>query len=315
MKRNASGLPVKLFSDTTFDMQILLSLFLLLSLATPVMAGNNMDAAIVKGDFSRMKHTASTRVDKVIDAQTVLMKDGKIIRLLGMEYPADESEAIADEVLAAKNRLAALLPENTEVMLYQSFNSKTGRMNRMGHTLAHLVGKKDERWINGSLIAEGYGWAITDADNPDMADQLYALEAKARTAKLGLWQDNSVYSLLSPENAGNAEGKFRIVEGRVNRAASMRNKLYLNFGNDWRKDFTVMITPQMRKALARQQVDPINLAGQTVRVRGWIRNWNGPFMELETPERLEIVPQKDDFQEAVEEVAPAKTTRQNTINP
>lgn len=240
--------------------------------------------AVISGDFKGMKHTSSARVDKIIDQQTVLMKDGKVIRLLGLEYPSNE-----DVYFQGKSRLEKILAEGTEVMLYQTRQQAVGRENRMGHILAHLVNKESGEWINGVMIAEGMAWVMTDASNPEMADQLYALEQKARDAKAGLWAEKSPYGLLTPETALQGDGSFRVVEGAINRAATSKNNLYLNFGNDWRSDFTVMVSPDMRKTLSHRGVDLMGLAGKKIRIRGEIRQWNGPFMELETPERLEIL--------------------------
>lgn len=247
---------------------------------------------VITGDFTALKHTASARVDKVIDAQTILMKDGKIIRLLGIGYPLSTGDEPDMSAIAAKERLEKLLPETTEVMLYQKrqlTDIKRGRINRMGHVLAHLVNKETQEWIDGTLVSDGLAFALTDAANPEMAAQLLALEQKARSGAKGLWAKESTQGLLSAETAAQGNGQFRVVEGTVNRAATSKNNLYLNFGNDQRKDFTVMVPVALRKSLARAGTDPMALAGKTVRVRGWLREWNGPFMELETPERLEIV--------------------------
>ena len=249
-------------------------------------------AKVIKGDFKTMKHTSSNRVDKVIDAQTILMKDGKIVRLLGLGYPLPTGEDMDMSAIAAKEQLEKLLPEATEVMLYQKrqiSDVKRGRVNRMGHLLVHLVKKENEEWVNGTIAGEGLAWVATDAANPEMADQLYALEDTARKDGKGLWIKDSVNGLLTADTAVDGEGQFRVVEGIVNRAATSKNNLYLNFGTDWKKDFTVMVSADLRRQLSRRNIDPMSFAGKTVRVRGWIRSWNGPFMELETPERLEIV--------------------------
>lgn len=244
---------------------------------------------VISGDFKDLKHTSSGRIDKVIDASTILMKDGKIIHLLGIFYPFSTTAEPNAMTIAAKSRLEKLLTENTEVMLYQTRNQKAGRINRMGHTLAHLVNKQSGEWINGLLTGEGYAYAVTDQSNPEMAAQLYQLEDKARMGKLGLWKDGSPDGLLVPDNASTGNGQFRVVEGTVNRSATAQNNLYLNFGSDWKKDFTVQITPAIRKNLSKRGIDPLSLAGTKIRARGWLRDWNGPFLELETPERLEIL--------------------------
>jgi hypothetical protein len=159
----------------------------------------------------------------------------------------------------------------------------------MGQQLAHLVRKDNEEWINGALILSGNALTLTTASNPEMTAQMYALEDAARKAGKGVWTKGNPNGLLSPETAAQGNGQLRVIEGTVNRAATSKNNLYLNFGKDWRKDFTVMIPVSLRKSLARTGTDPMALSGKTVRVRGWVREWNGPFMELETPERLEIV--------------------------
>lgn len=266
--------------------------------------------SVVKGNFQSMKHTSSNRVEKVIDAQTILMKDGKIIRLLGIDYPMTAGTDISPAMIAARDRLEKLLPDSTEVELWQSFNSKTGRVNRMGHILAHLVNKKTGQWINGTLIAEGLAWVVTDASNPELADQMYAYEQDSRARKLGLWSDKLPYGVLSADKAGEGDGTFRIVRGKVTRAATSKNNLYLNFGNDTKKDFTVMVSAELRKALSKQGIDPMALSGKDVRVRGWIREWNGPFMELETPERLEILSTKPST-----ELSPNASPEPSTILP
>lgn len=243
----------------------------------------------IRGDFTELKQAAAARVDKVIDGQTVLMTDGKIVRLLGIDYPFMAGDAEGGPSILGKAALEAFLPKGKEVLLYQNKSREHGRINRMGHSLAHLVIKDRGEWVNGALVARGIAWSATDAANPAMAAQLYKLEDDARKAQKGLWSKNSPFGLLTPETAAQGNGAFRVVEGTVNRAATSKNNLYLNFGSDWRKDFTVMITPDIRKSLSRKGIDAMALAGQKIRVRGWLREWNGPFMELETPERLEVL--------------------------
>ena len=65
-----------------------------------------------------------------------------------------------------------------------------------------------------------------------------ALEAQARAAKHGLWADDT-YAVLTPDNAEKGLNGWAIVEGTVRANAMAGNTVYLNFGQDWRKDFTV----------------------------------------------------------------------------
>lgn len=246
--------------------------------------------ASIQGDFSALKHTTSEKIDKIIDARTILLKDGTIVRLCALALPAQIPPPAhpEDYESAAKRGLESILPEGTDVLLYQTIvkksGQKLGRENRMGHQLAHLVRKSDGLWINGALVTAGLAYVMTDKSNPEMATQLYRLEEDALSKKRGFWP---VWSILDVENASEGVGNYRIVEGVITTAASVGNKIYLNFGTDYRTDFTVMLSPTLRKVLLREGIDPMALQNQRVRVRGWLREWNGPYMELETKEHLE----------------------------
>ena len=71
-----------------------------------------------------------------------------------------------------------------------------------------------------------------------------------------------------------------------------KNKIYLNFGDNWRTDFTIMITPAIRKKMIAQGHDPLSLQGVKVRVRGWLENYNGPNIELIHPAWLEVLSER-----------------------
>jgi endonuclease YncB( thermonuclease family) len=301
-------------------MRTILTFLLFLLIPQLAMAGNSsMGPVPIRGDFTELKQAATARVDKVIDGQTVLMTDGKIVRLLGIDYPFMAGDTEGGPSILGKAMLELLLPKGKEVLLYQNKSRERGRLNRMGHSLAHLVIKDRDEWVNGALVSRGLAWTATDATNPAMAAQLYALEDAARKAQKGLWSKDSPFGLLTPETAAQGNGTFRVIEGTVNRAATSKNNLYLNFGSDWRKDFTVMVTPAIRKGLAKKGVDAMALAGRKIRVRGWLREWNGPFMELETPERLEVListaPSPVLSTEPVDEMPPAPLRAAGQINP
>jgi hypothetical protein len=65
--------------------------------------------------------------------------------------------------------------------------------------------------------------------------------------------------------------------------------VFLNFGYKWRTDFTISIVPDVRKIFARAGLNVVDLGRKTVRVRGWVEEWNGAHIKLEQPERLEIL--------------------------
>lgn len=273
-----------------------LSLFIIfIFLLNPAYAQENegQTLKVPQPDLSALKHTQSGRVDKIIDGLTILLKDDTILRLASLDIPDFNNNQEAPFTEAALTYLKKSLPEGTEIMIYQTRMAKKGRVNRMNHKLGHILTKKDQIWVNGALLNQGLARVYTSPNAPEMHDQMLEIENNARNAKLGMWTDISFYPVLKPETASEAMGQLAIIEGKVEKTASVKNNVYLNFGKDWKTDFTIMITPAIRKKLARQGIDPLNLAHQTLRVRGYVRQYNGPLIELEAPEHLEYPLLKD----------------------
>ncbi|MCW8951924.1 MAG: thermonuclease family protein, partial [Rhodospirillales bacterium] len=80
---------------------------------------------------------------------------------------------------------------------------------------------------------------------------------------------------------------FQLVEGRVVDTANVKGTVYLNFGRNWRTDFTVAIHRRALRLFEKTGVDPLLLKGRTIRVRGWLRSRNGPMIEATHPEQIE----------------------------
>jgi micrococcal nuclease len=143
--------------------------------------------------------------------------------------------------------------------------------------------KNGQVWLQGALIANGLAMARPTPANPELAEKMYTLEDQARQAKSGIWADTSAHRLVEASNDIQPLDRFAVVEGTVKTVAIIRNVTYLNFGDDYRKDFTIGIPSTQRQALARSGIDLFKLQGQKVRVRGWLRLYNGPYIELEHP--------------------------------
>ncbi|MEM9469785.1 MAG: thermonuclease family protein [Pseudomonadota bacterium] len=244
-------------------------------------------------ETKELKHTFSGRIDKIIDGQTILLTNDKIIRLVGLDTPSDKTNLDNNYALKAKMKLTELLPEGTEIMIYQTRVAKKGRVNRMGHDLGHILTKEKPEtpslWLQQALLEQGLARVSLSESNPELAQFMLKAEKKARNEKKGLWAEESPFQVITPETAQKGMGQFSVVEGTITKAATVRNNLYLNFGADWKTDFTIMISSTLRKKLARQAVDLMNLSGKKVRVRGWIREYNGPLIELDMVEHLELL--------------------------
>lgn len=234
-----------------------------------------------------IKQTKTGYIDQIIDPLTLLLKDGTIIRLASIDIPANKNKNEND--LNIVSYLRTLLPPNTKVLVYQTRQAKSGRVNRMNHQLAQIVTEKDNIWIQGSLLSNGFARIYTAPNHDELLDKMIEAENKAISDKNNIWADSSIYKILTPLETPNNLGNFAVIDGTIQKVASIRNNIYLNFGKDWKTDFTVMIPPMIRKDFARQNIDLLSLANQPVRVRGWLREYNGAFIELEDIAHLQIL--------------------------
>jgi len=126
------------------------------------------------------------------------------------------------------------------------------------------------------------------ADNTALVDRLLRLERDARRAGRGLWA-LSRYRVRSRAGAHEAVDSWQIVQARVRRGEVVDGRVYLNFGQDWRSDFTVTIPPERRERLAAAGLTADRLQGRRIRVRGWIESYNGPQIEVTHPQQIEVI--------------------------
>ena len=103
-----------------------------------------------------------------------------------------------------------------------------------------------------------------------------------------MWGDPA-YRVRTPEDAGEALDAFQLVEGRVLAVAVRRGTGYLNFGTDYRTDFTLSLTREALRLMRQAGFDPATLQGIRVRARGWLRSFNGPLIEITHPEQIEVL--------------------------
>ena len=167
------------------------------------------------------------------------------------------------------------------------------RGDRHGRILAHLHSEDGGQgnqgaWAQGEMLSRGFARVYTFSDNRALAAEMLDLEAQARAAKRGIWA-------LDHYQVQNADGKvgppdtYQLVEGIVAGVADVRGRIFLNFGKDYRTDFTATVTAKDAKAFASDGIDLKGLEGRRVRVRGWIYERNGPTMDLTHPEQVEML--------------------------
>ena len=222
----------------------------------------------------------------VTDGDTLTLAGGREIRLVGIQAPklplgrpGFEAWPLAE---AARAFLAELSLGKTLTLGYGG-----RRGDRHGRLLAHLFDGAG-RWIQGEILKAGLARVYSFADNRALIAEMLALERAARAARRGIWAD-PFYAVRSAASAGRWLGGFELVEGRVVDVGRAGRNTYLNFGDDWRSDFTVMLDHRARRLFEEAGIDLMRYEGRTVRVRGWLKSRNGPMIEATHPEQIELL--------------------------
>ncbi len=219
-------------------------------------------------------------VARVIDGATFELADGRTVRLAALDLPPPERHRALAE--AARGALAALV-EGRAVWLA----ARGAATDRYGRLVAHAT-DANGRWLQAELVARGLARVVIAADDRAPLGALLAREAEAREARRGLWALPQ-YRILGADDAARFLDTFQLVEGEVRDVARKGGRVFLNFGADWRSDFTVLVPAAARRRFEALDLDLAALQGRMVRVRGWIEWYNGPLIEISRPEEIEVI--------------------------
>jgi len=232
-------------------------------------------------------------VRSVVDGDTLYLDSGLKVRLSAMQAPKLSlgRDHVKDWPLGyeAKAALTALTRKR-DVRLYYGGEKR----DRYDRALAQVYlldkdGSKD-LWVQEEMIRLGMARVYTWPDTHQNSQVLYEAERQARDAGRGIW-GHDFYQVRSPDPDPLAQDvdSFQLVEGIITSSADIRDRVYLNFGADYKTDFTIAIAKRDRKRFKTANFDPTTLDGARVRVRGWIELMNGPMIWLDHPERLEVL--------------------------
>ncbi len=173
--------------------------------------------------------------------------------------------------------------------------SKVQEIDRHGRQIGHIVISRTPSanlvWLQSDLVSAGRARVSFDGPENPCAEELLKLEANARTGKQGLWAIE-YYAVRQAWETGRlrqVENTFQLVTGRIAKVAETKRFTYLNFGKDWRFDFTASISASVRKRMTSAGFDTTKLEGKLVRIRGWIGYRNGPMIEITNQHQIELL--------------------------
>jgi micrococcal nuclease len=231
-----------------------------------------------------LPHAPIMRVERSNDV--LVLRDGRAVHLEGIRLPhaaQDHAPAtIADQAFQVLNGMA-----RGQKLVVTAILPKEDRYDRVRGQVFNE--DSPDPWLQRTLLKTGMARVDIAPDRTECAAELYGAEGEARAAHLGLWA-LPAYAVRNPDGLGFDTGTFQIVQGTVLSADMKDGRAYIDFGPDWKTDFTVTIAPVDMANFRREGVDPRDYAGKTIRVRGIVQQFNGPEIEIANPEQIEVLP-------------------------
>jgi len=248
--------------------------------------------------------------DPVTETGVVRLADGRLVVPAGL-FAAEEAPVRSARI--------ARLGETLRARMIRMHPLGKDRYDRERAQIFVLTGG-EALWLQGMILADGLARVAMRPGLEACGAEMLLLERLARARGLGLWGLDDVQPLAAAE-AARARDRFALVHGTVVSVAEVGERVFLNFGSDWRTDFTIALEAPGRRAMRDASIDPQSLAGQRVRVRGFVEDWNGPLIRVDHAMQIEpLGPQVKAEPETPEtastpEPAPAQADDQNANAP
>jgi len=218
---------------------------------------------------------------KALTGTSFTTQDGQEVRLAGVMSAGDDGQAATPAGgAAAREALENALRGGTVTL------AATDAPDRYGRVVAQVFA--GSTWVQAQLVSSGLLRSFPDHASAPCARHLIDAEDHARAGEAGHWRDGA-FALRTPELLRNRVGTFQLVEGEVTTASTKNGRAYINFGADYKTDFTVTVEPDDLKLFRQARFDVKKLAGKHVRVRGWVELYNGPEMVVSTPAAIQIL--------------------------
>lgn len=206
-----------------------------------------------------------------LSATTLQVDENITVKLAGIFVPEDVAEQ-------AKTRIETFA--NGKMLRLKNPDARADRYGR----LPALVYGEDKQLLQSRMMVEGLAIWDGSENTSAYAKEWIAQEQQAEKLQLGLWQH--VAELVTPDSlAEKMAGKFALVEGDVLEVTRRGARIYLNFGEDWRTDFTLVIEPKYQKNFDLSWL--ASLQRKKIRARGYVFLKSGAMIEIRSPEQIQ----------------------------
>ena len=215
---------------------------------------------------------------RVLDGDTIDLEDGIRVRLLGLDTP-EKGEYLAD---VSRDWLTGMIGRKGVNL------SKCDEKDRFGRTLAIVM--REGININLELLAQGLAVPmLIPPCGRSISIQVLEMAARALKGKKGLYASDE-YTVIDHAKAGEYIGKKVVVAGMIRDIHKSEKAVQLNFGVDWRTDFTAVIFRDSLERFGSLDLDLDKFKGRFVFVMGRVKEYNGPEIIVRWPTQILPLP-------------------------
>ncbi|MCM8830887.1 MAG: thermonuclease family protein [Candidatus Omnitrophica bacterium] len=232
-------------------------------------------------DYSHIK------VVKVIDGDTIILENGKTLRYIGIDTPEITKRTEAGFIYQPQPFALEAKEYNKKLVegKYIGIEFDIEKIDKYGRLLGYCF--VDDIFVNAKLLEEGFAIVYTKPPNLKYVDLFLKLQKDAQKMHKGLW---GAYEVIDHTQAYKYIGQIRTVQGKVLSTYKSGKCVFLNFGIDYKTDFTITIFNDALENFYRQNIDPLKFyLGKTVQVTSKIHQYNGPEIIVYTPEEIEVL--------------------------
>jgi len=214
----------------------------------------------------------TVEINHIIDGDTVILKDGRHVRLIGIDTPeigrdGRKSDAGAE---SARSYLVSLVQGNKNILL--KFDSQ--RLDRYKRTLAHLFLPNGQN-IQAILLAEGLATPLTIPPNLKFLSCYLHHSNYAMASQQGLWRLKQ-YKPIASTTLHNTPGSnntrgYRVIIGKVEHIGESRSSIWINLTGN------IALRIKREDLSHFRGLELLNLESKMIQARGWIYRNNNEF--------------------------------------
>jgi micrococcal nuclease len=219
--------------------------------------------------------TETVQVRHALDGDSLVLTDGRQVRLLGVNAP--EMSPVVQPLARAARTLTAQLTEGRRVML----TFETDRADHYGRLLAH-VQLPDGRDLEEILLRRGLGWLVAIPPDVEWVARLARAEADARAAHRGVWSVVS-YEPIDAEHLTAGDTGFHFVSGTIRSVHEGAHVFYF----DLTPTVSILVPRDDWQRYFADAGHPRDLRGRRIVARGWLTSHdNGLRLRVGHPAML-----------------------------